>query len=52
MDEQERDALRQEGPDVPGMPGTSAAASGGKKCRRRYTAAQKRALLDEFGRAT
>jgi transposase InsO family protein len=48
MDEQERDDHRQEGRDVPGMPGTSAADPGVSRTRRRYTAAQKRALLEEF----
>jgi transposase InsO family protein len=51
MDEQERDDLRQEGRDVPGMPGTSAAAAVPSKARRRYTVAQKRQLLEEFARA-
>jgi transposase-like protein len=51
MDEQEKDDRRTEGRDVPGMPGTSAAAAVPSKARRRYTVAQKRALLDEYGRA-
>src|SRR5262249_6104398 len=51
MDDQERDAHRQEGQDVPGMPGTSAAAAGPSKARGRATVAEKRSLLEEFGRA-
>src|SRR5215467_1329462 len=51
MDEQERDAHRQEEQDFPGMPGTSAAAAVPSKTRRRYTVAQKRALLEEYSRA-
>src|SRR5262245_23130874 len=52
MDEEQGRIREPEDLDVPGMPGTSAAAAGtGRTLRRQYTPDEKRALLLEFGEA-